>query len=186
MKYYKMKANANECWFAFPQDLDEEEYSKKFSGHSLKKDWLITEFEYYKQNAKSEIKENGKSDYPPYKAHIPILSEKAVLSLNELLESNGELLNINITDEDDNYYIFNVTNVKDALDKGLSNIKYFRDSNRIMRVKEYVFRKEVINDSDIFMLNEPKFEEPIVSQKFVNKVEESGLKGFKFELIWED
>lgn len=102
-----------------------------------------------------------------------------------MLEGNGEVLRINILDEEDDYNIYNVTSIVDALDKEHSTIKYFRSSGRIMRIKEYVFNKESLEGIHIFKLPEPRFKKPFVSEEFVRIIEKSGFTGFRFELVWE-
>lgn len=188
MKIYTMHADVDDYWYAFPKGVDREDFWRQFDGQSLIKNWSMQDFEWSKgENDDPRLGKQryGKGDIQGYQSHIPLLSKRAVECLKEFLSLNGEILKINVLEEEDIYFLYNITNIKDALDTDKSDIKYFRDSDRIMRIKKYEFKKDVIENIHIFNLPAPRYKSPFVSEDFVIEVEKCGLKGFKFNLVWE-
>lgn len=124
----------------------------------------------------------------------PVFSAKAVEVLKDLLEENGELLPL-ICNEG-TYYVFNATTVVDALDEQHSEFKplqeldpdLFWDSTPDeMRVTRHEFFSEKIADLSIFRIPfgaNYAINYPLVTDRFVQRVAASGLKGFEFQLLW--
>ena len=125
-----------------------------------------------------------KCDYPSF-INIPCFSPKAAEALQDLLEGNGELLPLDVSG--DPYYMFNITNVIDCLDYDKSDIDSYtkEGSIKILGVVESVLLDEKINSSCIFKLPEFLYSYHYVTQPFVDRVEECGLTGFNFQLIYD-
>ena len=66
-----------------------------------------------------------------------------------------------------------------------AEIEKFKSSGRVMSIEKYAFKPEIIKDNHIFKIVEFPKSEVFVSDEFKQKVEEAGLKGFKFELVWD-
>lgn len=81
----------------------------------------------------------------------------------------------------------NVTAVLDVIDYSKSDYETFSDGKRIMRFKKYSFRacKEII-ENNIFRIVDQRRQTLFVTDLFKKVVEDNGLTGFKFELVWDD
>lgn len=151
------------------------EFNRRFDGSSLKKTWTGKEEFRFAPN------KLPKGDTPGLSSHIPVFSPKAVEILADLLENSGELLPINCGGED--YFLFNVTLLLDALDEDASELERF-STGRIMDVLRYSFKKDKLIGTNIFKLPEMPLSYPYVTDAFVRRVKDSGLKGFEFRLEW--
>ena len=186
VKIYTIEADVDNYWYAFPKNIDREDFWRQFDGRSLINRWSEPVFEWYKgenDDRKLPIQKYGKGDIQGYQSHIPLLSSKSVDCLGEILSKSGEILKIKLLDED--YFLYNITSVINALDLEHSEVKYFRDSDRIMRIKKYEFKENMLKGINIFKLQGAKYKTPFVTEKFIAAVEECGLEGFKFRLVWE-
>ncbi len=116
---------------------------------------------------------------------IPIFSEKAVEVLHPLLDGSAEILDVNLQNR--RFYAVNVIAVLDVLDRENSKYLTYRDGQRIMVIKDYAFIKNVeLMQHNIFKLAEEPVRRPFVSDVFKNTVEQNGLTGFDFKLVWTD
>jgi hypothetical protein len=123
----------------------------------------------------------------------PVFSLRAVNALNNLLEGNGELLPLNCAEGE--YYVFNTTQIVDALDEERTEFKpysevdpdmaYQDDDPHTPVITRPAFYPEVVADLTIFKipLRYP-FGGTLVTDKFVQRVQETELTGFAFELLW--
>ncbi len=113
-----------------------------------------------------------------------ILSGDAVECLKELLLNDGETLPL-IEISGNDVYIFLADRV-DALDLSASEVRYFSDRNRIMKIDKYAFIEEKIVGKTVFRLPSNKGGEgTYYAEKFVDEVHKHDLKGFQFRLIWD-
>jgi hypothetical protein len=123
----------------------------------------------------------------------PVFSRLAVDALSNLLEGNGELLPLNCAEGE--YYLFNTTRIVDALDEEKTEFKpysevdpdmaYQDDDPHAPVITRPAFYPEVVADLTIFKipLRYP-FGGTLVTDKFVQRVQETELTGFAFELLW--
>ena len=123
------------------------------------------------------------SNTPGFLSHIPVFDEKAVSVLKDFLNGNAEILPLDCNVG--KFYAINVTNVIDCIDYEKSTYKTFRDGKRIMSFSEYVFDTDKVPTADLFKLKDEPLKRPFVSDNFKNAVAQSGLTGFKFELVWD-
>lgn len=79
----------------------------------------------------------------------------------------------------------NVINVLDAIDYEKADYKTFRDGKRIMAFRKYAFLSSVVLNMPIFKIVDEKTRYAFVSSEFKKLVEDNGLIGFKFELVWD-
>jgi hypothetical protein len=123
-----------------------------------------------------------------YGVGIPLLSERAVDLLADVLHSNGQLFPVESTAGA--YYLFNVTTVLDALDREKSQIEYWptlkRDADppRVRQVDRYVFRSDRLEGATIFKLPEHRVTKLYATDVFAERVSKANLQGFSFHLIW--
>jgi len=111
-----------------------------------------------------------------------VFSRRAAEALDPLLKGDGELLPL--LSHDGDFFLFHPLQILDAVD--LSRCQWDRGSivryeflpERIANVT--VFRRLELLDDGRRIPSGPDF----VTDRFVQRVEEAGLAGFKFELLW--
>jgi hypothetical protein len=122
----------------------------------------------------------------------PVFSQKASEVLDDLLEGNGELLPLFC--DFAQYYAFNVTREVEALDEERSEFKLYSElygglppdeSDDFLLVTQFMFHPERVDDLSIFHLPRRNRKNiPLVTDRFVQRVQEANLKGFAFKLLW--
>jgi hypothetical protein len=130
---------------------------------------------------KDEGKRLAESDSPWLGSHALIFRRHALGELEALLLSYGELLPVACSEAD--LVIFNATRVLNALDEQASGIERL-SSGRIMRITRHVFRPEVISGVDIFKIPNLRVSPTYVSERFVERVKATGLRGLIFNKVW--
>jgi hypothetical protein len=144
------------------------------------------------------FKEFPVGDFPCLQGYsiIPIFSERAIKALDGLLHGNGELLPL--TCDEGTYYAFNVTQIVNALDEECSEFKPLREINSTifrkadpskLGVTRFEFISEQVADLSIFRIPfKPNYSVNVVwvTDRFVQKAKEAGLKGFQFQLKWSN
>lgn len=148
---------------------------QSFDGRSKKDNWIPIAVE--------KIGSKVLSNTPGLSSHIPIFDELAILTLKDLLNDSTEILPIKYSEG--NYFIINIIDVINCIDYKKSEYKTFRDGKRIMRFIKYEFIENIVKDKHIFKIIDEPTRRPFVSDEFKRRVEESGLTGFKFELVWD-
>lgn len=127
-----------------------------------------------------DISDNN--DFPGINMILPAFSERAYEVLGSVLEANGELLPLE--SKSGKYYFYNLTNVIDALDLNKSNCDFWCDPpTTAIDIARYEFNEKTIGDSEIFRIIENPIA-TIVSDKFLRRCQEAGLKGLCFRKIW--
>ena len=114
---------------------------------------------------------------------IPTFSQRAVDALGDALREHGELAPIQM-DEPVQYYGFNPTTIVNVLDERTSQIKRFSDGG-VMRVERHELLDSVTNLPPIFKIPQTRRNTTYVNELFVRLVEDHGLTGFRFELLFE-
>jgi hypothetical protein len=121
----------------------------------------------------------SRADFPWLGAHVLILRERAVLALEPILRSCGELLPLDCPDA--KLWLFHALTIADALDESASDITRYSDGE-ILAVERYAFHPDKIPDAPIFkvpqLLRGPLF----LSEEFVNQA--SHFTGFAGTAIW--
>jgi hypothetical protein len=121
----------------------------------------------------------------------PIFSQRAVDTLADLLEGNGELLPLIC--EFGQYYVFNITREVDALDEARSELKLNSElypyetptEPDFYLVTRFAFHPDRVADLSIFKLpKRNRKNRPLVTERFVQRVQDSDLKGMAFNLLW--
>lgn len=111
-----------------------------------------------------------------------VVNATAATELEEFWTKNGELLTL-LEKGGACLFAFNSQAV-DALDEVASDLVRFKSSGRIMRVRKPAFHPEKLVEIDLFHL--PGSPSSLyVSQRFVDAVHRSGLRGVVFEKCWE-
>ena len=113
-----------------------------------------------------------------------VVNEKCFNVLSSYLQGNAQILPAQSASQ--RLYVLNVTTVIDCLDREKSKIKLFKSSGRIMRIEEYAFHRELLDNVFIFKIPEEVFTHPYVTEDFKELIEQNGIKGFKFICVWQD
>ena len=80
----------------------------------------------------------------------------------------------------------NVLNVVDCLDYEKSEFEYSpRNSNKIIGFKKFAFKFDKVIGHHIFKIPETLRADIFISDELKQKIENSGLKGFKFIEMWD-
>ncbi|MCM0759876.1 hypothetical protein M7775_15055 [Sporomusa sphaeroides DSM 2875] len=140
-------------------------------------------FETWKPLAVRVIEDRKISDTPGLSSGAPVLSPRAISVLQELVGDTVEVLPLICSSGE--YYVINVLDVVDCIDYEKAEFKRYEHSGRIMRFIKYAFKSECIKGKHIFKIVDEPVRRPFVSDEFRNKVIESGLEGFEFELVWD-
>src|SRR6185369_10250568 len=105
----------------------------------------------------------------------------AVGALSDFLEPNGELLPLD--SELGSYYAYNILTVADVLDQAKSQIHWVVPGKLSTIVDRYEVIPERLDGLTIFLL--PYLtDRPLVTDAFVNRVREAGMKGMVFVKVW--
>lgn len=106
-------------------------------------------------------------------------------STKEVLSShidNIEWLPLNIIGQEAPWFLINVIDVRDALDKEKSTIEYFDDESvDVMDVEHYSFMEVRLSDALLFKVPETAVSDIFCSGDFKNLVQELRLKGLCFQ-----
>jgi len=154
---------------------DWHEFTSRFNGTPMKDSWTGKEL------FKFVPRYLPKGDTPGFDATIPVFNAKAVKVLADLLEPNGELLPITCQGED--FHLFNVTRLVDALDEENSRLERF-DDGRIWDVVRHSFFAERLAGELVFKIPQLPLGDVYATDPFVERVKAAGLRGFKFPLVW--
>lgn len=174
MKIWHLDCDVDNFENLILKDKEDLELLKSFDGRNLKEGWVP---------AKVDRMYNREfSDSLGFASHVPVFGKKAIDLLYDLIKDNVEILPLDYTEE---FYAINVTSVLDCIDYDKAIFKTFRDGKRVMRFTEYAFDPEKICEKNIFKICEEPLKRPFVSDEFRNKILNSQLSGFKFELVWE-
>lgn len=114
---------------------------------------------------------------------FPVFSQKALECLYPMIKNYVEVLPLKF--EENDYFGINVINVLDAIDYEKADYKTFRDGKRIMAFRKYAFLSSAVRNMPIFKITDEKTRYAFVSSDFKKTVEDNGLIGFKFELVWD-
>ena len=151
---------------------------QSFNGQSKKSNWTPIRVKRMEPEKGLNL-----SDSPGFT--IPVFSKKALSVLASITSDSAEALEL-ISDTGE-YYGINVTAVLDVIDYAKSEYVMYSDGKRIMAFKKYAFllNPELFNH-DIFKIIDEPTRRAFVSDRFKNLVEDNGLTGFKFKLVWDN
>ena len=118
------------------------------------------------------------SDSPFMDSKVLILRERAIAALGPMLLQYGELLPLKCNEAE--LRLYNVTNVLPALHEEASGAEVDEDGN-IRRISQYVFRKNVVGENDIFKLKNRPLCPILLTHRFVELWRSCGLQGLEFK-----
>lgn len=142
-----------------------------------KENFISPEFELSKSDSG---KKNYQFDISSSASPFYILSEKAIEALKDILEPRGQFLPINTASKKKKFVGYYPTNViRNALDIEKSGMKDYNYEVLGIKKNNLVFKEGTTLDDYLFSLSEDR-RYVFVTEKFRQRVEEAGLKGFDF------
>ncbi len=124
-------------------------------------------------------------DLPCLSSDLPVLSERAVDALRDLLEPAGELLEIQPPPGvDGRFQVFNVTRVLDAFDRAKCDADWV-EGGGMWNFRRLAFRPETIAGIPIFR-TQGLVGRLMVQAPFLERVTQAGLMGFAFIPHWPE
>ncbi len=177
MKIFRLSIDVNRFKGLYLVDEHEKLFFQKFDGSKIKRKWKIPEVEFYEED--KNLREGD-----AYGFFIPVLNSKAVESLLPLAGDDVELLPMR--HEKEILYGLNVTTVLDVIDYEKSEYKKFKDGQRIMYFKKFVFKTDAILGHNIFKIGDERLKDAFVTESFKKRIEQCGLLGFKLDLVYDD
>jgi hypothetical protein len=170
---------AEDCELCHPVDKkDFEQINISIDGTARQASWKPIRMRLIRQD---EGRNLAYSDSPWLGSHAIIFRSSVLDTLGHLLQRYGEVLPVLCSGVD--LWIFNPTNVIDALDEAASSVIHF-GSGRIMMVERYVFKSDVVAGNEIFKIPLLRVSPTFVSHEFVDCWKESGLTGLEFKQVW--
>lgn len=176
MKIWHLDFEVDEYNNLIVQDEEDLE-SLEFNGNSKSNIWQPMNVKIYGRKPLSDV--TCLSLIPG----IPVFNKKALEVLDAFINDSVEILSLNCNKGE--FFAINVINILDCIDYDKSEYISFKSSGRIMRFEKYVFIKESVKEKHIFKIIDEPRRRAFVSDEFRNKVLESSLTGFKFELAWD-
>lgn len=133
--------------------------------------------------AVKKMEDKKLSNAPGFYSHIPVFDKVTLETVKDLIEDYAEALPL-VCNEGE-FYAINVVEVLNGIDYDKAQFKTFRDGKRIMRFEKYAFIENAIVKKHIFKIIDEPLRKPFVSDEFRQRIVDHGLKGFKFELVWD-
>jgi hypothetical protein len=175
MKVYELGADSDHYESLLMTVGDLFEFARRFNGKPMRRPWSDVKIG-------KDPRCMPKGDFPSLIPGVPVFSLRAVTELRNLLVGNGEILPVKIVGEE--YFLFNVTRVVDALDEDSSEIIRFKGTSRVLNIREYGFHTRKLSGLAIFKIPQLVDDCIFVSDIFVERVQSAGLKGFWFPVVW--
>jgi hypothetical protein len=158
---------------SFARDEEVKVFTRNFKGQSMIKDWIPVTMYTEEQGKRSDIPLNSP----------PIFSQKAVDALKDLIEGRAEILPL--IHSEAQYYAINVINVVDCFDYEKGKVEKDEEYDVIKDIKKYAFKFDKLQDDTIFKIREDHTMYIYITDEFKQRVEESGLAGFRFVEVWD-
>lgn len=174
------------CRFMLASDDDRRVLNDfgKFNGTPMPvaewKPWKITRAYTTPGNLTKPLGDRAGIDF---KSDPMVLSRRALNVLLPHIGSFGQALPLAFDDAE--YFLFNITNVVDALDIEASETAYFKDGG-FKRALRYAFKTDAVRDQWIFKIPQQPKGFAFVTDRFVELANNHGLTGFAFERLWSD
>ncbi|RYE42494.1 MAG: hypothetical protein EOP24_32455 [Hyphomicrobiales bacterium] len=180
MKLYELRANFDECCaFSFLYEDGGQVWTDLFDGTPHPQGYPVP----LGHRRVDDEADGPLPDYTDFGLLYPTFSDRARHALDDLLTPNGEFAVIEM-DEAMRYFAFNATTMVDVLDESRSAIAYFR-SGGVMAVDKHVLLDSITSLPPIFRMPQTRRNTTYVSEAFVERAQQNGLLGFRFNLLFE-
>jgi hypothetical protein len=180
MKLFQLKADYSECCAFLNQDGVPSVWGDGwFEGTPRGQTYPIPKGEREEERIDGPLPDFTHFALRPY----PTFSERATEVLGDLLSDHGEFAAIEM-DEPMRYFAFNATTIVDVLDEKRSEIARFR-SGGVMAVDKHILLDSVTSLPPIFKIPQTRRNTTYVNEQFVAQAQSHGLRGFRFDLLFE-
>ncbi|WLF69099.1 hypothetical protein Q6375_14125 [Clostridium septicum] len=181
MKIWKLVEDVNNYAVLALKDEDNIlNVSDQFNKNSeLKDEWLVAEVKIFKNDDKKQV-----GDFFDIITGVWAFNENALKLIKDYI-ADGKSEVLPLKGEEEPYYLLNVFNYVDCIDVDKSQVRYFRNSDRVMSISNYVFKPNMLNGEHIFKSTLQKRGPIFISDELKEKLEKSGLKGFRFDEAWD-
>jgi hypothetical protein len=177
MKLFNLRTDLSICCTFLPLEGTPDVWDGLFDGTPRLGGYPIRQGERGEERADGPL-----PDFTTFDLAYPTFSSRAREILDELLTPYGEFAAIEL-DEPMRYFAFNATTIVDVLDEQKSKIKRYTDGG-VMRVEQHILRESVTTLPPIFKIPQTRRNTTYVNEAFVQRVQTSGLQGFRFELLF--
>lgn len=180
-RIYQLNGDEGDFVCLRPADGGQWDIFRRFDGRqSFLQAWIEVQVRYVTEHLHGDRGIIG--DFPSIGfAGVPVLSARARNALEDLIAPCGEFLPLDAAGT--RYWAFNVTCVRDVLDRKRSSVKYFPDSERVMYVTKVVLRSEAVQGANIFKVPEAPLGFVFVSELLKDRVQAVGLTEMKFRPV---
>jgi hypothetical protein len=159
-------------------EVDFEKISREIDGTPRSSSWAPISVRLVKKDRGVDLAD---SDAPWLGANALVFRDESILCVQDMLLNYGEVLPLACRGE--NLFVYNPTNKIDALNEAESSLQRFGDG-RIMFITEYSFFDDIVENVDIFKIQNLRVSPTFLSHRFVDRWNESGRKGLEFKQIW--
>lgn len=121
-------------------------------------------------------------DSPWFSGRSLIVTDHAKRCLEELLDENTELLPARL--EGESLWLIHVMSAENCVNQRESVISR-TTSGEVRGFFEYQFNEEAVEPLTLFGIPEEMVCHPLCTDSFKNRVEECGLTGLEFKLVWD-
>ena len=129
---------------------------------------------------KIESYDTKRGDFFSVIAHIFACNQKSWDILAPLISDSVQLLPLRC--DQDNFNILKVINIIDCLDYSKADVFRSQETGRILGIRKYAFKEQLIRNQHFFAIPEKKFG-ILVSQAFKDLVEQNQLEGLSFKRV---
>lgn len=179
---YKLESDLRKWLITVDEERGEDWLFDRMGGEQLADIWKPIKVAYYVEDFRKP--QAPPTDFPEWPTS-PTFSKRAIEAFGGKLQEHGELLPLQLLDEDeppDSYYALNVTTFIDALDTKKSDILYDgEDKSMIINIRSFHFDLARLDQAFIFKIPQCPFSEVFVTGDFKRIVEDAGLTGFTFD-----
>jgi hypothetical protein len=131
-------------------------------------------------------------DFYEFGQGVFVCNERAALIAGEAMEMTGELLPVSVEGETGKFYVYNCTNCLNVLDKKNSTYEDLVGDGSIMGLEQPAFIASRFGEETLFKVPEDFGIEIYCLEltgnpddgEFKAVVEQNGLTGLEFELVW--
>ena len=129
---------------------------------------------------KIESYDTKRGDFFSVIAGVFACNQKAWDILAPLIKDSVQLLPLRC--DQGNFNILKVINIIDCLDYSKANLFRFQETGRVLGIRKYAFKEQLIRNQHFFAIPEQKFG-ILVSQTFKDLVEKNQLEGLTFKQV---
>lgn len=162
----------------FPDGMDF--FIDQINGVSRAKTWVPQSIKIVFKGDKGGQRVKSDASFLNLCANAIVLRAEGAERIGSFLRQHGELLPLAC--KEDKLFVFNPTQIVDALDEKKSDIWRFGDG-RLISVRKYVFRSAALAGADLFKIPNLRLSPVFFSEAAMNRWVDSGISGLVFKNV---